>query len=237
MEEKRVSDQNIVFSEEYQIFDMLAQKMNHGMRGPLGWVQIYLQTKNGIVYDEGQNLVVAQGREFVAQRIFNSYEYSGGFRSNWTNYVLSHFAVGSGGSTVTGSPLVVTLNGPYICDTGLISATSLGIGGYLSEPTGSVLAVKPITSSGGSSNLESVAYTGGGSSCSYYTKMKCTCIVPSGEPSSLPAGGTTKIDEAGLYFVSNSGVGPTSLLFSHICFAPKWKEKESTLTIQWYILF
>jgi hypothetical protein len=63
--------------------------------------------------------------------------------------------------------------------------------------------------------------------------MKCTCIVPSGEPNALAPGGTTKIDEAGLYFVSAS----TPLLFSHICFAPKWKEKESTLTIQWYILF
>ena len=31
--------------------------------------------------------------------------------------------------------------------------------------------------------------------------------------------------------------GSTAKLFSHICFAPKWKEKESVLTIQWYILF
>lgn len=226
-------DQNIVLSEEYKIFDMLAHKINHETRGPVGWVQIFLQTKNGLIYDEGPNLVIAQGREFVAQRIFNSYAYSGGSRPNWTSYVLSHFAVGSGGSVVAGSPPSVTLNGPYICDTGLITATSLGIAGYLTEPGGTTLAVKPVTASSGSAYLESTGYSGGGTSCTYYTKMKCTCIIPSGEPSSLPAGGTTKIDEAGLYFVS----GSTAKLFSHICFAPKWKEKESTLTIQWYILF
>jgi len=233
MEEKRVLEQNLMISEEYKIFDMLEHKMRQGARGPLGWVQIFLQTKKGLIYDEGPNLVVAQGREYVAQRVFNSYAYSGGSRPDWTSYVLSHFAVGSGGSLVAGSPPSVTLNGPYICDTGLITATSLGIGGYLTEPGGTVLAVKAITASSGTKYLESVSYTGGGTSCSYYTKMKCTCIIPNGEPSSLAPGGTTKIDEAGLYFVS----GSTPKLFSHICFAPKWKEKESVLTIQWYILF
>ncbi len=228
-----MSDKNIILSEEYKIFDMLAHNLEQGMRGPVGWVQIFLQTKNGLIYDEGSNLVVAQGREFVAQRIFNSYAYSGGSRPNYTSYVLSHFAVGSGGSTIAGSPPAVTLNGPYICDTGLLTATSLGIAGYLTEPGGTTLTVKPITSSGGSIFLEAVNYSGGSTSCTYYTKMKCTCIIPSGEPSSLPAGGSTKIDEAGLYFVS----GSTTRLFSHICFAPKWKEKESTLTIQWYVLF
>ena len=226
-------DQKIDVSEEYRIFDMLEHKMRNGARGPLGWVQIFLQTKNGLIYDEGSNLVIAQGREYVAQRVFGSYAYSGGSRTNWTSYVLSHFAVGSGGSTVAGVPPSVTLNGPYICDSNLITATSLGIAGYLTEPSGVTLAVKPITASGGSTYLESVSYSGGGSSCAFYTKMKCTCIVPSGEPASLAPGGTTKIDEAGLYFVS----GLNNLLFSHICFAPKWKEKESTLTIQWYILF
>lgn len=223
----------VIIKEDYKIFDKLANKMNHGARGPLGWVQIYLQSKHGLVYDEGPNLVVAQGREYVAQRVFNGYAYNGGTRPDWTSYIISHFAVGSGGSVVTGSPPVVTLNGPYICDTSLITATPLGVSGYLTEPGGAALAVKQITTSGGTKYLESSTYTSGGSSCTYYTKMKCTCIIPAGEPSSLAPGATTKIDEAGLYFVS----GTTAKLFSHICFAPKWKERESTLTIQWYILF
>jgi hypothetical protein len=108
-----------------------------------------------------------------------------------------------------------------------LAATSLGGVGYLTETDSGVLtAVKPITTK----YLESVSYLrpDGSLNCAAYTKMKCTCIVSDNEPS-----GTTKIDEAGLYFVS----GSTAKLFSHICFAPKWKEKESTLTIEWYILF
>ena len=154
MEEERVLEHNLILNDEYQIFDMLEQKLKQGMRGPLGWVKIFLQTKNGIIYDEGSNLVVAKGREYVAQRVFNSYAYSGGSRPNWTSYILSHFAVGSGGAIVSGSPPSVTLNGPYICDTGLITATSLGIAGYLTEPGGITLSVKPITAIGGSLYLD-----------------------------------------------------------------------------------
>lgn len=223
-------DEKIIYRDEYRIFDKLESEMNKGARGPLGFVQIYLQTKRGLVYDEGSNLVIAQGREFVAQRIFNTYAYSGGSRPNWTSYVISHFAIGSGGSTIVGPSY--TLNGPYICDTQLLTAISLGTVGYLTEPGSTTLAAKPITADSGSIILESQAYSGGSSSCTNYTKVKCTCIVPNGEPTSLPAGGTVKVDEAGLYFVS----GTTAKLFSHICFAPKWKEKESTLTIVWYIL-
>lgn len=224
-------NQDIIYKEDYKIFDKLAE--NKQSNGPIGWVRIFLNTKHGMVYDEGSNLVIAQGREFVAQKVFDTNLYSGGTRPDWRNYKISHFAVGAGGSTVLGSPPTVTLNGPYICDTTLISTTSLGTAGYLTEPSGTVLSVKPIISDGGSSYLEPVSYTGGSGSCSYYTKMKCTCIVPSGEPTTLAPGGTTKIDEAGLYFVYSASV----YMFSHICFAPKWKEKESTLTIQWYILF
>lgn len=221
-----MSDQIIEMKDEYKIFDMLEQEMKKGARGPIGWVQVFLQTKKGLIYDEGSNLVVAQGREFVAQKVFNYY----GARPDWTGYVISHFAVGSGGSTVVGP--TVTLNGPYICEDRLISAESLGVASYLTEPGGTIQCVKPITTDG-SIAIESASYTGGGSSCTYYTKMKCTCVIPSGEPASLAPGTSVKIDEAGLYFRS----GVTAKLFSHICFAPKWKEKESTLTIQWYILF
>jgi len=225
-----VLDQNILHYDEYKIFDKLEAELRKGALGPIGFVRIFLETKKGLVYDEGFNLVVAQGREFVAQRISATYAYSGGSRPNYTSYVVSHFGVGSGGSTVAGS--TVTLNGPYICDTQQLSAISLGVSGYLTEPSGVTLAVKPVTASGGSIYLESQGYSGGGASCTNYTKVKYTCVIPSGEPTSLAAGASIKIDEAALYFVS----GSTAKMFSHICFAPKWKEKESTLTILWYIL-
>jgi hypothetical protein len=223
-----VSNQEVLLSEDYKIFDKLAKNKN--ANGPAGWVKIYLQTKSGIIYDEGSNLVTSQGREYVAQRVFNSYASSGVPRANWTNYIISHFAIGSGGSTLSsGVAPVVTLNGPYICDTSLLTTIPLGISGYLTSPDNVDLSVKPIAASEGSMLLESVDYAGGGVSCSNYTRMKCTCIIPSGEPTS----GTVKIDEAGLFFV----YGTSAKLFSHISFSPKWKEKESKMTLEWYILF
>ena len=47
------------------------------------------------------------------------------------------------------------------------------------------------------------------------------------------------MSEAGLYFVNEAlADGDTNKvhMFAHICFAPKYKELESTLTIFWYIL-
>lgn len=221
--------------EEFKIFDNLAHQMKKGAVGPLGWVQIYLQSKNGLIFDEGPNLISAQGREFVAQKVFHSCATDVGYRDNWTDYVLSHFALGDGGTSISGTPPSIQLNGPYICDTSLISAVSLDGASYLTEPGPSQIpmCVKPIVSGGGSTHLVSYGYSGGGSTCTYYTKMKCTCIIPAGEPGNLSVGEAIKFDEAALYFVS----GVDAKLFSHICFPPKWKEKESILTIQWYILF
>jgi len=230
--------------DDLRIFDKLALEMrkNPG-RGPIGWVQIFLQTKKGLIYDEGSNLVSARGREFVAQRTFNITNYNGGLRTDWRKHIVTHYGVGSGGSTITGGG-VVSLLGPYICDTQLITAIDLGESGYLTEPGGITNAVKPITADGGSMVLGVQNYTGGVVSCDYYTKIKNTCIIPSGQPTSLAAGDSVKVDEAALYFVLNSAVDPDvdppiysdPNLFAHICFAPKWKEKESTLTIVWYIL-
>ncbi|MEI8329567.1 MAG: hypothetical protein WCG14_06185, partial [Chlamydiia bacterium] len=62
-------------------------------RGPIGWVQIFLQTKKGLIYDEGSNLVSARGREFVAQRTFNITNYNGGLRTDWRNPCKARSAI------------------------------------------------------------------------------------------------------------------------------------------------
>ena len=226
-----MTNEKLIVRDDYKVFDILEDEMRKGKRGPLGFVKIYLRTKYGIIYDEGENLVVGQGREFVAQKTFNSVVYNGGSRPNLINYTISGFGVGSGGASVVGNSVV--LNGPQICDTGMISPISLGVGGYLTEPNGTTtLCVKPITASSGTTYLEPQTYSGGGT-CTYYTKMNCTCIIPAGEPTSLIAGAAVQINEAGLYIT----YGTSAYLFAHICFAPKWKESESDLTIVWYVLF
>ena len=231
-----------VFAEdEYKIFDKLAIEMNkHPGRGPIGWVLIFLTSKNGLIYDEGSNLVCAQGREFVAQKIFNTIAYDGGVRPDLRNYVITHCAIGKGGSNISSGGDVI-LNGPFICDTQLYSAIDLGLTDALTEPSGITNAVKPITEDGGSTVLEMQTFDnslgGGTGTCNNYTKVRNICIIPSSQPLDLDPGSYVKVDEAALYFTLNTGgVYSDPKLFSHICFAPKWKEKESTLTIVWYIL-
>ena len=233
----------ITINEDYKIFDkLLTAKKTNPTCGPLGFAKIYLKHKK---VHEGSNLVVAKGREFVAQKIFNIFSTESNItRPDYTNYKISHFAIGAGGCSITGTD--VTLHGPLIGDTGLYKPISLMSGsGYLNEPslyqdtsTTPLIysyknAVKPINSI----YLEEVQYQ---NSDSYYTKVKCVCNIPVGEPSQMVTGTSVPISEAGLYFV-NPALADTDpkkvQLFSHITFPTKFKEKDDgELTIKWYIL-
>ena len=234
-----MSEHVITYRDDYEIFDRLSDyKKKNPKLGPLGWVEVYLNSRK---VHKGPNLVSSQGREFVAQKIFNIIQYDGGTRPDFRNYVLSHFAVGSGGATV-GSGGTVTLLGPYICDNKLNEPIQLGNTSYLNEPSNYDASdgihiytdsVKPITTDG-ELNLESEPYSGD-VDCTNYTKVKCVCRIPAGEPTGILAGESVQISEAGLYFVDPNN-DDNVRLFSHICFPPKWKEKESDLTINWYIL-
>lgn len=217
---------NIIYEEEYSIYDKLARyKRDSRIVGPVGWVRAFLNDR--LVVDK-PNLVVAQGREFVAIKTFEVTETSSGTnRPDYSSYKISHFGVGSGGSSVVDDE--VTLLGPNICDTSLYSPIALSDGGtYLTEPNGTDYVLKSIVD-GGSIYLEQ----GGLCSPDYYTKVKCVCMVNIGEPTTLSAGESIKIDEAALYFTD----GSNAKMFSHICFAPKWKEKESEFMLIWYILY
>ena len=226
----------ISHNEDYKIFDSLINKKKKQIiPGPIGWVKVYLNSKKVF---EGSNIIVAQGREFVAQKIFNiNNKEDNTLRPDYRNHNLSHFAIGSGGATVSGDS--ITLNGPEITDTYLSEPISLGDSSYLDEPSNYTAtgedplvhtyqeSVKPITTHGGLF-LEPVDYN----TSEYYTKVKCTCVIPAGEPGILDPNASVEISEAGLYSVHNTDVK----MFAHICFPPKWKEKESSITIYWYIL-
>lgn len=232
----------MVHHEDYRIFDKLGNQVrNNGKRLPVGWVRAFLHKdpkKLGSPFYDGPNLIVAKGREFVAQKIFQvNVKEDETSRPDYRSHKVSHFAIGSGGATVVGD--VVTLNGPDIEDTYLYEVVSLGNAVYLDEPSSYTAggesplvhtyedAVKPITTDG-EIFLEPVTY----GASEYYTKVKCTCVIPAGEPTMLDPGTSVEVSEAGLYFVNASDVQ----MFAHICFAPKWKELESQLTIFWYIL-
>lgn len=229
----------ITLKDDYQIFDKLteAQRKNPKI-GPLGWVRAFIQNKNDTerkLFFEGSNMVVAQGRYFVAQKIFGIQDTGIDYR----NYVISHFSIGAGGATVDGD--AVNLLGPHVCDTNLYKP--IGLGSTHNEPGifdnttlpdnlkdlyTSIGAVKPIDKV----TLVEEDYDETGITCSYKTKVKCECIVGPGDPPALLVNGYVPISEAGLYFVG----GNNARMFAHVCFPPKYKEVESTLTIDWFIL-
>ena len=227
-------------SDDYKIFD----KLDHAQRktnkaGPLGWVRAFVQAKNQKqkeLFFEGPNMVVAQGRYYVAQKIFGLQDTGVDYRK----FLISHFAVGAGGATVDGGD-AVTLLGPHICDTHLYKPIGLGsthnepeifdnttLADNLKDLYTSFGAVKPIEKL----TLVNEDYNESGITCSYKTRVKCECIVGPGEPPALAVNGYVPISEAGLYFVS----GNETRMFAHVCFPPKYKELESTITIEWFIL-
>ena len=179
-----------------------------------------MQNKNDLtrkLFFEGPNMVVAQGRYFVAQKIFGVADTS---NYNYTGYQISHFGVGAGGATVDGDS--VTLLGPHICDTSLYKPVSLG--GTLNEPIiydNSALddSLKDLyTSYGALKPIETITlvsedYEETGDTCEYKTKVKCECVVGSSEPPALTVNGYVPISEAGLYFVS----GAKAKMFAHVC--------------------
>ena len=231
-------NQKIFLSDEYKIFDQLRKENRQKPKaGPLGWVRAYMQNNHDLtrkLFFEGPNMVVAQGRYFVAQKIFEV-----GDSPNYVNYKISHFGVGAGGATVDGDS--VTLLGPHICDISMYKPINLG--GPLNEPVIYDNSSLPedlrelYTSNGALKPIESITlvsedYEDTGDTCEYKTKVKCECVVNNNEPPALTVNGYVPISEAGLYFTS----GDSARMFAHVCFPPKYKELDSTIVIDWFIL-
>ena len=190
-----------------------------------GWVEILI---NDIVIDNGPNLIVKTGKEFIAQKILGSNIMETQVNSNnFFDYKLTHFAIGAGGSNING-----TLMGPRTTDEFLYKPISLGNEIYLDDPSNYIdlsgssnvfkynNSVKPITTG----VIERVG--------DFNTKIKFTCIIPQGEPSGLQSGENIPINEAGLYITD----GISLKLFSHICFGTKTKKLEDEFKIFWYII-
>jgi len=216
------NSENIILEDDHKIFDRLASKRNPFIKG---WVRLFLHKNmgnKGNPIDEGYNLVVGKGREFSAQRLFDN---NTGSSNNWKNYVINCFGVGSGGATVSdGTPVINDVN---LDDSGLFTPVTLNDSYYNETNSGTNGVVKQISTDG------SIELMGGGyGTDTYYSKVKCTCVINDSEPSGLSAGEAQQISEAGLYFTS----GSTNHMFSHICFAPKWVELDSILTIEWFVI-
>jgi len=182
------------------------------------------------------NVTVGIGREFVAQRVFGlpsgrASNLAGAATTDVSAYTVTHFGIGAGGTAA--GPTLIT---PTVADTKLatplqFNATAVD---YDSGTGIQTKAAKPITSGGGS-----IVFQTDPLSNNNYSSVKCTCVVAASEPitnelgAALTTGNAAKIDEAMLFSSSAASLVP----FAHISFMPKYVEFESTLTIEWIIIF
>ncbi len=229
----------LTIQDRYRIKHLLKNKNNSPF---VGMVRIYKdgilntdQTKDGWLY----NMTIGMGREFANQAIFKSYNASSSL-GNISTYHVNAFSVGSNGSSIDSSDNI-TLLGPQVCDVESSRPIALNTSCYKNR-NGVVDVVKMIP-------IELITHEWSDdiefSDCSqtYLTITKCECIIEVGEPSELSTGDVVKIDEALLYAtsptISHTTDATTAKVvpFAHICFAPKFVEKESLFKIEWFIIF
>ena len=239
---------NIIHTDEYKIYDnLLKYKKENHIFGPIGLVKMFINNKLVLIK---RNLVVAQGRGFVAQRIFNINVDKDDqiITPDWRQHYVTHFGVGSGGSVIVGND-DYTLQGPHICDKHIYRPISLGNSLFLDEPKvydeedgihHNRHVLKQIDKiSIINQTFPSQTFPEGDYTCEYHTKVKCECNIIPGEPGGLDPGESVQISEAGLYITKydqDANLYEDPYMFAHICFSPKFKEKESPLSILWYIL-
>lgn len=215
--------------------------------------------KNGeLVQDTIPNLVVGLGRQYVAQRLFNTTQASeihtglDGYDPIY-KWKISHFAVGNGGAATVGD--YTNIIGPDVCDGDIYSAISMSNTDfrYLTTPGDPLRGIPPvekaempisnnngnITTSGSVDIAQTETIT-----CSnniIFSTVRLTCVIPPGMPDYLLDGDDyININEAALYYVSDiadiNNKPVLSRIFAHICFPGKYIEKSSEFVIEWYIL-
>lgn len=220
-----------------QVLPELNNLKKHGRNDGLvkGVVRLF---KNGKLIDGCRgNLVVANGRKYVAQRLFGTRHPSDAPVFDWE---ISHFGIGSGGATISGSS--VNLVGPEICDLDINIPTPLSGDPvnnlHLTSPGDSVRGINPIDNSIKPINLNGLTdiIMTQDIECDYgatFSYVRCICVKEISEPNYLPTDNDyIMINESGLYISD----GSETQLFAHICFPPKYVEKKSEFVIEWYIL-
>lgn len=184
-----------------------------------------------------ENLVVANGRKYVAQRLFGTRHPSDAPVFDWE---ISHFGIGSGGATVNSS--IVNLIGPEVCDLDMNIPTRFsqnpGNAIHLTSPGDSVRGISATPNS-----IKSIEPAGlidiiltPNLTCAYgptFSYVRCVCVKAISEPNYLVNDDDyIMINESGLYITD----GTSTQMFAHICFPPKYVEKKSEFVIEWYIL-
>jgi hypothetical protein len=251
--------QILTVNDQFNIKDVLKQHQNQiykqKRKSPfVGMVRIYEdgilntdQSEDGWLF----NMTIAAGREFANQAIFKSFSnvLPSSSLGDISEYKVNAFSVGSNGSTIDVNDNI-TLLGPNVCDLESTRPIELNTACYKNRSAVPNI-VKLIKSSyfGDVGNLGTITHEYSSdiefTDCAntYYTVTKSVCKVESGEPLNLSPGDVVKIDEAFLYATHPEMDHTTDATiykpvpFAHICFAPKFVEKESVFIIEWFIIF
>ena len=176
---------------------------------PIGIVTIKDENDN-ILINKKHNLVVYNGREYIASKVFNI--------GNYIDWNITHFGIGKGG-TASNDP--TTKVGPNDNDTYLYDAITLNKNGdgYLNNGQ-----LKPIDKNNVSILIDD--------NTNHYTRVRVDLIIqPAYEPD-MPK--PCKVNEMALFYTNSNG---DYRLFSHITFEDLWLNENSMLKVEWNLLF
>lgn len=214
---------------------------------------VFIEDSKGNVIDT-PNLVLLQGREFLAQMIAR---VAASDTKNYLNYKVAYFGVGSGGADTAATPSKI---GPYDNDAGLKDMKKIA-SPDTADQTYTYLAdgfLKRITADEGSVELITEDHTftinNESKTVQAYTTIKYTMFIRADEM--LKINNTSfAFNEAGLFAVqydsnptlshiparSNvdieaSRYNPNKLCFARFTTQTKWIEPNDSLKITWYIL-
>ena len=242
-------DKGVVCATNKEFTPSEAQK--HFAKPVRGYV--FIEDSQGNVIDT-PNLVLLQGREFLAQMIARVPASS---TKNYLNYKVSYFGVGSGGADTAATPSKV---GPFDNDSDLAARKQIGApntsdveytyvdGGFL----------KRITADSGSIEIieEDHTFTKNNESItlSAYTTIKYTMYIRADEMLKIN-NSSFAFNEAGLFAVQydadpslnhipaksnidleSSRYNPNKICFARFTTQTKWIEPNDSIKITWYIL-
>ena len=202
-------------------------KRKENVRGPQGYVKIFSSEDGQTFTQHGEdfNIVVYQGREFVAQKIV---EVNSGAKAAWSDKI-SWFGIGSGGAPLS-HPLQPT--SPQAVDIELASPVMINSDDLMLADNKSAIGDQPAGRY--KHPFESVTFAQDTENNDKNLIIKITTTIGKNDAN---GNGTQYLHEAGLYTSTSSD--PSSAtnfnLFSRITFPTFVKDNTRSLVFIWYI--
>ncbi len=232
-----ISSKKITFNEKlsHDICDDLYTGCANGLHGH---VSIYDELSNGrkILVDKA-NLVVYNGRKWLAQRAFNKHNISSGMPIDAPNYYISWFGAGSGGATVGD---ILSPVSPITSDTNLTSPVLFDNNNalYKEMTNNGTYQLKTISNS-------AIGFSQDPSNDNEYLisqiQMSITSAEMNGPNNGSSATDWYNISEVGLYISDSNDVNVVTdesiSLFARCTFSTIRKESQRQLTFIWNIYF